>query len=221
MLPVVGGRAQSAESVVAEVRNAYRAYTDLGCDVIAHGRQPGRPAEDRGGSPSGCARTLPTCPCYVLPDEPALAAPTVAQIAETLGAEVLLGDDAGLARDALDFVFGGAMLPNFLPRADPGLRGGHPGRPGRPDHRLAGRALGGLAADRRGAADAGRDAGPRRSWRWPTGSPPAPRCSRSPTGSFPTAAGLFTLEGKLERGAPRARRRPRSGLFERMSTPPS
>ena len=33
---------------------------------------------------------------------------------------MLLGDDAGLARDALDFVFGGAMLPNFLPALTPG-----------------------------------------------------------------------------------------------------
>ena len=33
---------------------------------------------------------------------------------------MLLGDDAGLARDALDFVFGGAMLPNFLNALTPG-----------------------------------------------------------------------------------------------------
>ncbi|KPC67419.1 phosphate acetyltransferase, partial [Streptomyces sp. NRRL F-6602] len=37
VLPVVGGRSQSAESVRAEARNAYRAYHALGCDVLALG----------------------------------------------------------------------------------------------------------------------------------------------------------------------------------------
>src|SRR5690606_40793216 len=59
-------------------------------------------------------------PCYVVPDDPALAAPTVSQIAQALGAEVILGDDSGLSRDALHFVFGGAMLPNLLAALLPG-----------------------------------------------------------------------------------------------------
>jgi len=35
VIPVVGGRGQAAESVLAETRNAYRAYDGLGCDVLA------------------------------------------------------------------------------------------------------------------------------------------------------------------------------------------
>ncbi|MER6331813.1 phosphate acetyltransferase [Streptomyces sp. NPDC001034] len=118
VLPVVGGRGQNAESVRAEVRNAYRAYQGLGCDVLAMiANRVAR--EDRDEIAERLASRLPV-PCYVLPDEPALSAPTIAQIAQVLDAKVLLGDDSGLARDALGFVFGGAMLPNLLTALTPG-----------------------------------------------------------------------------------------------------
>jgi phosphate acetyltransferase len=118
VIPVVGGRGQSAESVLAETRNAFRAYDTLGCDVLA--MITNRVArEDRDTIAERLTDRLPV-PCHVLPDEPALSAPTVAQIAHTLGAKVLLGDDSGLSRDTLDFVFGGAMLPNFLSALTPG-----------------------------------------------------------------------------------------------------
>lgn len=118
VIPVVGGKGQTAESVRAEARNAFRAYDGLGCDVLAMvvNRVAG---DDRAAIAERLSARLPV-PCYVLPDEPALAAPTVAQITHALGATVVLGDDAGLARDALDFVFGGAMLPNFLNALTPG-----------------------------------------------------------------------------------------------------
>ncbi|MFF8994964.1 phosphate acetyltransferase [Streptomyces sp. NPDC014983] len=118
VLPVVGGRDQNAESVRAEVRNAYRAYQGLGCDILAMiANRVAR--EDRDEIAERLTSRLPV-PCYVLPDEPALSAPTIAQIAQVLDAKVLLGDDSGLARDALGFVFGGAMLPNLLTALTPG-----------------------------------------------------------------------------------------------------
>ncbi|NEB72781.1 phosphate acetyltransferase, partial [Streptomyces fulvissimus] len=42
------------------------------------------------------------------------------QITRALDGTVLLGDDTGLARDVLDFVFGGATLPTFLHALTPG-----------------------------------------------------------------------------------------------------
>lgn len=118
VIPVVGGRKQPLESVLAETRNAYRAYDTLGCDVLA--MVANRVArEDRDEIAGRLDSRLPV-PCYVLPDEPALSAPTVSQIGHALGAKVVLGDDSGLARDVLGFVFGGAMLPNFLGALTPG-----------------------------------------------------------------------------------------------------
>lgn len=118
VITVVGGKDQDAGSVRAETRNAYRAYAGLGCDVLA--MVVNRVAsEDRSDIAERLRTQLPV-PCSVLPDDPALSAPTVAQITTALGGTVLLGDDSGLARDALDFVFGGAMLPNLLKALTPG-----------------------------------------------------------------------------------------------------
>src|SRR5439155_811232 len=96
VIPVVGGRKQPAESVLAETRNAYRAYDGLGCDVLA--MVTNRVARaDRDEIARQLDSRLPV-PCHVVPDEPALSAPTVSQIGQALGAKVLLGDDSGLAR---------------------------------------------------------------------------------------------------------------------------
>ena len=35
VLPVLGGQGKEPEAVIAEVRNAHRAYTDLGCETLA------------------------------------------------------------------------------------------------------------------------------------------------------------------------------------------
>ncbi|MEU5835097.1 phosphate acetyltransferase [Streptomyces diacarni] len=113
VLPVVAARDQAPDAVVAEVRNAHHAYASLGADLIA--MVANRVAEPAAAEAvRGLAERLPE-PVYVLPEEPALAAPTVTQIKEATGAEVLLGDHAGLSRDVRHLVFGGAHLPAFLP----------------------------------------------------------------------------------------------------------
>jgi phosphate acetyltransferase len=210
VIVVIGGRAQNAESVVAEVRNAHHAYTNLGCDVIAMVANRVDPAQT-----AEAARRLehvPGVPVYVLPDDAALAAPTVAQIAETLGAEVLLGDDSGLARDALDFVFGGAMLPTFLPKLTPGCVVVTPGD-------RADLIVGALAAHSAGSPPiAGllltldEKPGPDILNLADRLAPGTPLLAVS-TGSFTTAAGLFTLDGKLGAGTPR-KAETALGLFE-------
>ncbi|WP_329136749.1 phosphate acetyltransferase [Streptomyces sp. NBC_01476] len=210
VLAVIGGRDQSAESVAAEVRNAHHAYTNLGCDVIAMIANRVDPGQVEGAT--GLLRHTLDVPVYVLPDEPALAAPTVAQIVEHLGAEVLLGDDAGLSRDAMGFVFGGAMLPAFLPALTPGCVVVTPGD-------RADLIIGSLAAHAAGAPPiAGvlltldEKPGPdilALANRLAPGTPVLAVAA----GSFPTAAGLFTLDGKLGAGTPR-KAETALGLFE-------
>ncbi|MFD7129910.1 phosphate acetyltransferase [Streptomyces sp. NPDC059894] len=211
VIGVVGGRGQTAESVLAETRNAYRAYEGLGCDVIAMvanrvARQDRDPIADR------LAGRLPV-PCHVIPDEPALSAPTVAQVAHTLGAKVLLGDDSGLARDALGFVFGGAMLPNFLNALTPGALVVTPGD-------RADLVVGSLAAHSAGTPPI---AGVLLTLgEVPSGdvltlaarlAPGTPVLSVTGN-SFPTAEQLFSLEGKLNAATPR-KAETALGLFER------
>ncbi|MEU3222313.1 phosphate acetyltransferase [Streptomyces sp. NPDC006976] len=211
VIAVVGGKDQNAESVRAETRNAYRAYSGLGCDVLAMIVNRVAP-DDREAVAERLAATLPV-PCSVLPDEPALAAPTVAQITAALDGTVLLGDDAGLARDALDFVFGGAMLPNLLKALTPGCLVVTPGD--RSDL-----VVGSLAAHSAGTPPIAGvlltlDERPGEeiltlAARLAPGTPVVSVAG----GSFPTAGELFALEGKLNAATPR-KAETALGLFER------
>ncbi|MFJ4923472.1 phosphate acetyltransferase [Streptomyces sp. NPDC088725] len=211
VITVVGGKGQSVESVRAEARNAHRAYEVLGCDVLSTVVNRVA-AEDREEITAALREQLPV-PCYVLPDEPALAAPTVAQIVQALDGTVLLGDDSGLARDALDFVFGGALLPNFLGALTPGCMVVTPGD-------RADIVVGALAAHSAGTPPIAGvlltlDERPATSIltlaaRLAPGTPVVSVAG----GSFPTAAELFGLEGKLSAATPR-KAETALGLFER------
>ncbi|MFD3839675.1 phosphate acetyltransferase [Streptomyces sp. NPDC058642] len=212
VIPVVGGRKQPAESVLAETRNAYRAYDGLGCDVLA--MVTNRVArEDRDLIAERLDSSRLPVPCYVVPDEPALSAPTVAQIGQSLGAKVLLGDDSGLARDALGFVFGGAMLPNFLGALTPGCLVVTPGD-------RADLVVGSLAAHSAGTppiagvlltlGEVPNDDVLTLAARLAPGTP----VLSVPSNSFPTAEQLFSLEGKLNAATPR-KAETALGLFER------
>ncbi|GAA3800053.1 phosphate acetyltransferase [Streptomyces phyllanthi] len=213
VIPVVGGRGQTAESVLAETRNAHRAYEGLGCDVVAMVTNRVA-AADRLEIQVGLASRLDV-PCYVVPDEPALSAPTVAQITHALGGTVLLGDDSGLARDALNFVFGGAMLPNFLNALTPGCMVVTPGD-------RADLVVGALAAHSAGTppiAGVLLTLGERPSdevltlaARLAPGTPVVAVESNS----FLTASELFSMEGKLSAFTPR-KAETALGLFERYA----
>ncbi|MFF8714250.1 phosphate acetyltransferase [Streptomyces sp. NPDC015184] len=211
VIVVVGGKGQDARSVRAEARNAHRAYAGLGCDVIA--MVVNRVAsEDRDAIADRLAARLPV-PCSVLPDDPALSAPTVAQITAALDGTVLLGDDSGLARDVLDFVFGGAMLPNMLNALTPGCLVVTPGD-------RADLVVGSLAAHSAGTPPIAGvlltlDERPGEeiltlAARLAPGTPVVSVAG----GSFPTAARLFALEGKLNAATPR-KAETALGLFER------
>ncbi|GGX42176.1 phosphate acetyltransferase [Streptomyces fructofermentans] len=211
VIPVVGGRGQTAESVRAETRNAFRAYDGLGCDVLAMVVNRVVPA-DRAEIHERLENRLPV-PCYVLPDEPALSAPTVAQITHALGGEVLLGDDSGLARDALNIVFGGALLPNFLGALTPGCLVVTPGD-------RADLVVGALAAHSAGTPpiagllltlnERPADHILTLAARLAPGTPVV----AVETGSFLTASELFAMEGKLNAATPR-KAETALGLFER------
>ncbi|MFH9292682.1 phosphate acetyltransferase [Streptomyces sp. NPDC017520] len=211
VIAVVGGKGQNAESVRAETRNAYRAYAGLGCDVLAMVVNRVA-AEDRETIAERLAARLPV-PVSVLPDDPALSAPTVAQITAALDGTVLLGDDSGLARDALDFVFGGAMLPNLLNALTPGCLVVTPGD-------RADLVVGSLAAHSAGTPPI---AGVLLTLNERPGeeiltlaarlAPGTPVVSVA-GGSFPTAGELFALEGKLNAATPR-KAETALGLFER------
>ncbi|MFF8384645.1 phosphate acetyltransferase [Streptomyces kanasensis] len=211
VIPVVGGKGRPADAVRAEARNAFRAYEGLGCDVLAMVVNRVA-ADDREAIADRLSARLPV-PCYVLPDQPSLSAPTVAQITHALGARVVLGDDAGLARDALDFVFGGAMLPNFLNALTPGCLVVTPGD-------RADLVVGALAAHSAGTPPI---AGVLLTLNEQPSEEILTLAARLAPGtpviavsgnSFPTATELFALEGKMNAATPR-KAETALGLFER------
>lgn len=210
VLPVVGGRDQTPEAVADEVRNAHLSYTGLGCDVLAMiaNRVPRDAVEDAAARLRG---RLPV-PAYVLPEEPALSAPSVSQISAALGAQVLLGDHSGLSRDVMDFVFGGAMLPTFIKALTPGCLVITPGD-------RADLIIGALAAHSAGAPPiAGllltldERPGPEITALAARLAPGTPVISVS-AGSFHTASELLSMEGKLGAATPR-KVETALGLFE-------
>jgi phosphate acetyltransferase len=232
VLPVVGAAGQSVESVVAEVRNARRAFASLGCEVVATianrvgaaeaaraagtaGAGSGRTSRPEARSQAAGQGLLATGQrelAFVLPEEPALTAPTVAQMAETLGAEVLLGDATGLARDIRGFVFGGAMLPTFLTALSEGCLVITPGD-------RADLVVGALAAHSAGAPPIagllltlGERPGPETMALAERLAPGTPVLS-VPGDSFSTATALSGLEGRLTAATPR-KAEIALGLFE-------
>ncbi|TQF03400.1 phosphate acetyltransferase [Kitasatospora acidiphila] len=210
VLPVVGGQHKDQQTVTAEVLNAHRAYADLGCSILATIANRVLPSAESQVL-LGLAGKLPE-PVYVIPEEPALAAPTVAQLIEATGAEVLLGDAAGLARDVRGFVFGGAMLPAFLGALTEGALVVTPGD-------RADLLIGSLAAHAAGAPPlAGvlltldQHPGPdvmALAARLAPGTPVAVVHE----GSWPTAAALTHIEGRLGAASPR-KAEIALGLFE-------
>ncbi|GAA1633041.1 phosphate acetyltransferase [Actinoplanes couchii] len=108
VIPVVSGEGRTRESLAAAARSAYHSLVDLGSTVVAviANRVPD------GVSP-GVPDGLPV-PFWAVPEVPAIAAPTVGEVARALDATVLAGPAGSLERDVLDYVVGAGHVPTVL-----------------------------------------------------------------------------------------------------------
>ncbi|WP_211277989.1 phosphate acetyltransferase [Couchioplanes caeruleus] len=105
VLPVVSGQGRRGD-LGAAVRSAYHSLVDLHATVpavIANRVPAGVEA------PDGLA-----VPVWAIPEMPAVAAPTVAEVAAALDATVVTGNEDALDRDVLDYVVGAAHVPALL-----------------------------------------------------------------------------------------------------------
>ncbi|WP_306215296.1 phosphate acyltransferase, partial [Actinoplanes sp. RD1] len=105
VVPVVSGQGRRGD-VSGAARAAYHSLTDLGATVLAviANRVP-----EGFAVPNG----VPV-PVWAIPEVPAVAAPTVAEVAAALDATVVTGGEAALDRDVLDYVVGAAHVPAVL-----------------------------------------------------------------------------------------------------------
>jgi phosphate acetyltransferase len=65
------------------------------------------------------AESLPEVPVWLLPEEPSLFRPTLEDIAESVSAEVLLGNSENLNRDVSGIIVGAMSLPHLMERLVP------------------------------------------------------------------------------------------------------
>ncbi|MEV6597038.1 phosphate acetyltransferase [Actinoplanes sp. NPDC051346] len=105
VLPVVSGQGRRTE-LGAAVRSAYHSLLDLHATV---------PAVIANRVPAGVETPdgLPV-PVWAIPEVPAVAAPTVAEVAAALDAMVVTGTEDALDRDVRDYVVGAAHVPALL-----------------------------------------------------------------------------------------------------------
>ncbi|HEY3504219.1 MAG TPA: phosphate acetyltransferase [Actinocatenispora sp.] len=202
LLPVVDGHRRTAAAVASSLRSGYHTVTRLGGTVLA--MLANRvPPEARDAVLTSLAADVLPVPVYAVPEVPAVAAPTVAEVTAALSGRRLLGDDTAAARDVLGYVLGGAGVAVFLDHLRPGHLVITPGDRG--DLLLAS-----FAAHASGAVSL---AGVVLT----LGEPPDPRvlrvAERLGTGlavvgvaadSFATAATLAGLEGRITADNPRA-----------------
>ena len=104
VLPVVAG--QGRTDLNAAARTAYHSLVDLDATVLA---VIANRAPDGVAAPQG----LPV-PVWLIPEVAAVAAPTVGEVAEALDGVVVMGGEASLDRDVLDFVVGAGHVPAVL-----------------------------------------------------------------------------------------------------------
>jgi phosphate acetyltransferase len=115
---VVSGHERAPEHVRAAVAGALEAMRGAGCEVLAV--VANRVRESDAAALADRLRAESDVPAYVLPELPLLMAPTVGQVAQAVGGEVIGGDPELLGREAVELLVGAMTLPNLLERLSDG-----------------------------------------------------------------------------------------------------
>ena len=114
VLCVASGRDRPADQVEAAVDVAMASVRAAGCEVVA--AVANRVAPRELGAVQERFRARDGIPAYALPDIGLLTAPTLGDVAEACGGEVIAGDGALLGREALGVIVAAMTLPNLLDR---------------------------------------------------------------------------------------------------------
>jgi phosphate acetyltransferase len=104
VVPVIGR--QGRTDLDSAARTAYHSFVDLDATVLA---VIANRAPEGAEAPKG----LPV-PVWTIPEVAAVAAPTVGEVAEALDGVVVMGGEAALDRDVLDYVVGAGHVPAVL-----------------------------------------------------------------------------------------------------------
>ena len=120
ILPVINGLGRSADEIHNAIQVAREVFQARGCDVAAT-------IVNRADAPDieALLRELLSARAddellFVVPEDPALARPTVGDVAEALGARLLHGSPESLRRDITRVRVAAMELSHFLARLQPG-----------------------------------------------------------------------------------------------------
>lgn len=120
ILPVISGRERSADEIHNAIQVAREVFQARGCDVAATIVNRATTTD-----PDALARELESAradgePLFVIPEDPALSRPSVADVVRELGAELLHGSRDSLRRDVAQVTVAAMNLTHFLERLAPG-----------------------------------------------------------------------------------------------------
>jgi phosphate acetyltransferase len=118
ILPVLSGRNRTADEIHNAIQVAREVFQARGCDVVATVVNRATTPDPRAMAQSLAGAG--TEPVFVIPEDPALSLPTVADVARELGARILHGSADSLRRDVGRVIVAAMDLSNFLERLTPG-----------------------------------------------------------------------------------------------------
>ncbi|OPY81178.1 MAG: Phosphate acetyltransferase [Syntrophorhabdus sp. PtaU1.Bin153] len=120
LIPVINGRGKDQDRLVNTVRALTESLEEKKCDVLAvivNRVDPDR----RESVMDSVKKGLPGAkPVYVIPEEPFMQKPTVREVAQALGAELIGGDAEWLEGEVGNVKIGAMELPNFLDHLEEG-----------------------------------------------------------------------------------------------------
>jgi phosphate acetyltransferase len=120
LVPIINGREKDPEAIGRATRTLLEALETKRCDVLAvviNRIEPDRRETILARMKEGVPGNRPV---YVLPEEPFLERPTVRDIARSLGAEFVGGNDAQLDGEVKNVKVAAMELPNFLEHLEEG-----------------------------------------------------------------------------------------------------
>ncbi len=119
LIAVVKGFHRDPEEILDAVRLAQESLLDRGSDVwatVINGVAPDQAVALR----ERVRAALPDSSVYVLPEHPLLGQPTIGEIAHTLGAQPLYGDEDALNQVVSHFKIAAMQVPDFLNHLEDG-----------------------------------------------------------------------------------------------------
>lgn len=118
---VANGQGREPEEIVDDVLGARRAFEQEGCPIVAtlvNRVSPERLAEVRESFATSASAKYPV---YVVPEDPTLGHPTLAEVMRALDGTLLFGDEQRLQGLAKEFGVAAMELPNLLTHLRAGM----------------------------------------------------------------------------------------------------